>query len=147
MPLDSAALRRFGGAAVLAAVIGCGAGPTEPDLDGTVYELSTLNESALPWDHEGLGCCTYLNGELRFLEGLYTASLTARNRNTGVTFTVIERGTYHQGSVITFVRESYEVQPLLLDVGLPREDEIRLSFGGEGPGSADQFRAVFVRGP
>jgi hypothetical protein len=37
------------------------------------------------------------------------------------------------------------VAPLLLDAGTVSADTLRVAFGGEGPGSADQFHALYVR--
>ena len=126
----------------------CGAGPAGPEPVPSTYVLQSLNESALPYDHEGLGCCTYLSGELRLQDGHYTISLTARNRNTGLTFTVSEWGIYALDlPEISFTPEGYQVQPLLLDVGIAADPVIRVKLGGEGPGSPDQFRAIFVRAP
>jgi hypothetical protein len=146
MSPTKATLRLLCGAWTLAAVAGCGS--TQPTPVADVYALQTLNESALPYDHGGLGCCTYLNGELQLLEGRYAASLTARNRNTGVVFTAIEWGKYtDQFSTLKFVADSFRVAPLGLDVGVPDGGGLRVAFGGEGPGSADQFHAWFVKSP
>lgn len=145
---DVTELRRrlfIGAAWFLAAAVGCGSGPTEPVPAPGRYLLATLNEAALPYDHEGLGCCTYLSGELVLERSKYTASITARNRNTGLVFTASEWGAWTaQGLELSFAPEGYAVAPLGLDAGVAGGGEIRLTFGGEGPGSPDQFRARFA---
>jgi hypothetical protein len=108
------------------------------------YQLTRINGVVLPYDHEGLGCCTYLNGRLELSGGRYTIEITARNRNTSAVFTVSEEGTYERtGNTLTFTRETYVIQPLLLDRATVVGHVIALSFGGEGPGSPDQFDGVF----
>ena len=120
-------------------------GGPSPEVDGA-YALSNLNGFTLPYDHEGLGCCTYLDGGLALDDFHYTAWLTARNRNTGLVFTVSEQGTFDlTGSTITFTRVSFQVQPLLLSSATVSGNLITLLFGGEGPGAPDQFVGVFVR--
>jgi hypothetical protein len=128
-----------------AAAAGCGSGPTEPATITGRYVLTTLNETALPYDHEGLGCCTYLSGELLLEAGDYTASITARNRNTGLVFVASEWGAWSaRGLVLSFTPQGFAAAPLGLDAGAAGDGEIRLTFGGEGPGSPDQFRAKFA---
>jgi len=122
----------------------CGSG-TQPNAGEETFALQTLNESALPYDHQGLGCCAYLSGDLKLADGRYTMSLTARNRNTGLVFTAKEWGTFtRQLSAVTFLPEGFEVIPFLLDVGVRTAHGLEVSLGGEGPGSPDQFRAVFT---
>lgn len=141
-------LRILRAALALAAMAGCGSGATEPVPLVEVYALQTLNESALPYDHEGLGCCTYLNGALQLQPGRYTASITARNRNTGVVFTATEWGKFtEQLATLAFVTDSFRVEPLGLDVGVRSVEALRVAFGGEGHGSPDQFHALFVKTP
>jgi hypothetical protein len=119
-------------------------GPGE--IEGS-YELRLLNGEPLPYDHGGLGCCTYLSGELRLEDGAYDISVTARNRNTTQVSTFTEQGEYGRlGSGLAFTPEPIG-SPFGLATGTVAPDSIRLSFGGEGPGSSDQFQAVFVRTP
>jgi hypothetical protein len=131
----------------------CGLGACGDDASGPstvegVYTLRRLNEEPLPYDDEGLGCCIYLAGTLDLEGGSYAAALTARNRNTGLVFTAMEWGTYTLGaSSLAFAWDSVAVAPLLLDAGTVSADTLRVTFGGEGPGSPDQFRALYVRGP
>jgi hypothetical protein len=128
--------------------VACGNDASGPSAIEGVYTLRRLNDEPLPYDHEGLGCCTYLGGTLDLEAGSYAAALTARTRNTSLVFTAMEWGTYTlQASSLTFAPDSADVSPLLLDVGTVSGDTLRVAFGGEGPGSADQFHAVFVRGP
>ncbi len=132
-------------ACALAACANDASGPSA--IEG-VYTLRRLNDEPLPYDHEGLGCCTYLGGTLDLEAGSYAAALTARNRNTGLVFTATEWGTYTlRGSSLTFAPDSVDVTPWILDAGTVSADTLRVAFGGEGPGSPDQFHAVFVRGP
>jgi hypothetical protein len=133
------------GACALAA---CGNDASGPSAVDGVYTLRRLNDEALPYDHEGLGCCTYLSGTLDLEAGSYAAALTARNRNTGLVFTATEWGTYtRRASSLTFAPDSVDVTPLILDAGTVSGDTLRVAFGGEGPGSPDQFQAVYVRDP
>jgi hypothetical protein len=143
-------LRRFcrqvGVAAALAALAACGDDVSGPGAIEGVFALRRLNQEPLPYDHEGLGCCTYLSGTLDLERDGYAASLTARNRNTGLVFTAMEWGTYtRRASSLTFALDSVVVAPLLLDAGTVSADTLRVTFGGEGPGSADQFHALYVR--
>ncbi|HUF35017.1 MAG TPA: hypothetical protein VMN37_03655 [Gemmatimonadales bacterium] len=121
------------------------AGPATIEGD---YALRQLNGAELPYDHEGLGCCIYLSGSLELHGGSYVASLTAENRNNGQVFTAREWGTYSRpaSSGIAFAPDSFSISGLLLDLATVSGDSIRVAFGGEGPGSPDQFRALFVGG-
>ena len=131
---------------MLAMFAGCGDG-TEPGPTTGEYALERLNDQPLPYDHEGLGCCTYLSGALEVTGGMYAISLTARNRNTSQVFTAREWGRVAaQGSSLTFQPDSFEVIGFALDVATISGDSLRVAFGGEGPGSPDQFHALFVRG-
>ena len=134
-------------AGALAVVTACAGGPSAPGPAATVYALRQLNDSTLPYDHEGLGCCTYLSGDLRLDAGDYAVSLTARNRNTGETFTAREWGGYvASGATLAFTADSFAVIGFRLDVATVTGDSLRVAFGGEGPGSPDQFRALFREG-
>ena len=136
-------MKRIGWLATAILFAGCGTGPSEPGGDRE-FILESLNESSLPYDHEGLGCCIYLGGSLQLQGNDYTVSITARNRNNNLVFTVREWGSFTEAAAqVTFVPEGFEIQPLLLDVATVANGRIRVSFGGEGPGSPDQFRAVF----
>jgi hypothetical protein len=139
----------FAACALAASVLtACGNDASGPSASEGVYTLHRLNDEPLPYDHEGLGCCTYLGGTLDLEAGSYAAALTARNRNTGLVFTAMEWGTYTQRATsLTFAPDSVDVTPLILDAGTASGDTLRVAFGGEGPGSPDQFHAVYVRGP
>ena len=118
-------------------------GPSDP-LDGN-YLLSSINGQSLPYDHEGLGCCTYLSGRFELNAGSYSFFLTARNRNTGEVFTVSETGSFTRtGTGLVFTRQSYEIQPLLHGTGTQAGHSLTVGAGGEGPGSPDQFELIFV---
>jgi hypothetical protein len=137
-------MRRFLAACLL--ILGCGdvAGPGEAE---GVFELRRLNDQELPYDHDGLGCCTYLAGKMTLAsDGKYTMELTARNRNTGVVFTATEWGQFtHEQGAMAFAFAGYSVAGLLCDVGALSGDSLTVYFGGEGHGSPDQFRALLVR--
>ncbi len=130
--------------AVFVACNGAVSGPG--DIEGS-YELRRLNGEPLPYDHEGLGCCTYLSGELLLEDGDYEISLTARNRNTTLVSTFTEEGEYARLATGLAFTPGPVVSPFGLATGTVTPDTVRLSFGGEGPGSSDQFQAVFVRMP
>lgn len=138
--------RRASLLAMSAALLGCGADALGTmDVEG-VYDLQRMNGSPLPYDHESLGCCTYLSGELVLERESYTISLMARNRNTSLIFTAREWGRYQPtASSLTFAPDSFEVAPFLLDVGTISVDSIQVALGGEGPGSPDQAQTLFVR--
>jgi len=145
-------LRRFywrvGAVGAFAALTGCGEDVSGLGAIEGTYALRRLNGAPLPYDHQGLGCCTYLDGSLRLEGGDYEVSVTARNRNTDLVFTAMEWGTYaRQVSSLTFAADSFAVAPLGLDVGTVAADSVRVAFGGEGPGSPDQFQGLFVRSP
>ena len=145
-------LQRFCWAAgvvgLVATLAACGSEVSSPAAIEGIYALRRLNGEPLPYDHAGLGCCTYLSGALNLEGASYAVALTARNRNTGQVFTAMEWGKYtRQSSSLTFAPDSVEVAPLILDVGTVSADTLRVAFGGEGPGSADQFQALYVRAP
>lgn len=125
----------------------CGSDPFAPTDFAGSYELRQMNGSALPFDHSGLGCCTYLSGGLELQSAHYAISITARNRNSGTVFTATEWGTYVVDTEkLVFEPDSVLVAPFLLDTAMVSGDTIRVSFGGEGPGSPDQFDALLVKG-
>ena len=133
---------------LLVAAAACGDGPSDPGVTTGVFPLRQINDSTLPYDHEGLGCCTYLSGEFRLDVTGYTVALTARNRNTGQVFTAQEWGSYlAAGRSLTFSPDSFVVIGFALDVATLSGDSLRVSYGGEGPGSPDQFDGLFVRAP
>lgn len=125
----------------------CSDSPASPGSLTGNYTLRRLNGALLPYDHEGLGCCTYLAGALRLSGPEYQASLMAQNRNTQVIFTAVEWGSVLRvpDGRLAFARDSFAISPLGLDTARVAGDTIRLGFGGEGPGSPDQFQALFVR--
>lgn len=138
--------RILGVAGLFMLLIACDNDTPGPNGPEGVYALQELNGQPLPYDHEGLGCCTYLSGTVELDRGRYAATLTARNRNTTVVFTANEWGTYTQGaSSLTFSLDSFAVAPLGFDRGTLSADTLRLAFGGEGPGSPDQFHGLYVR--
>jgi hypothetical protein len=122
---------------------GCGGSPAEPSSVEGTYRLVELNGQALPYDH-ALGCCVYSAGRLTLHSGRYEASLTFQNKNNHGVFTVAEQGSYTvRGTSIEFVRISADYPFSLYDAHL-EGSSIRLRLGGDGPGAADQFRALFT---
>jgi hypothetical protein len=110
------------------------------------YALESLNDSPLPYDNEGLGCCWYLAGTLTLTTSDYTISITARNFGSADPFAVTEWGTYTRaGATLTFAPDSFDMVPLLLSPATASGDAIELGLGGEGPGEPDQFQARFER--
>jgi len=99
---------------------------------------------SLPYDHV-IGCCIYSAGSLALHSGRYEASITVQNKNNQAVFTVAEQGSYSLGGTsIEFVRTSGDFPLSLYDAHL-EGSSIRLMLGGDGPGAADQFRALFSR--
>ncbi|MBA3497219.1 MAG: hypothetical protein M3Q93_07500 [Gemmatimonadota bacterium] len=132
-----------------AGLVACGGGDTAgPGVVEGSYTLRQLNDAALPYDHDGQGCCTYLAGTLLLDAAGYEFSLQSRNRNTALVFTATEWGKYApQGSTVAFTADSFAEAPLGLDLGTVSGDSVRVLFGGEGPGSPDQFSGLFVPSP
>ena len=71
MSLSAALFVTFG-------TLGCGDALGPVQIEGT-YLLTRLNSSVLPYDHDGLGCCTYLAGQLELSGGRYVMAITARS--------------------------------------------------------------------
>jgi hypothetical protein len=133
----------------LVGLLACGDDAAGPSADDGVYALRQLNGSPLPYDHEGLGCCIYLSGGLELDRGHYEIGVTFENRNNGQVATIREWGTYTRPGParLGFARDSFLLAPFLMDVATVSLDTIRVAWGGEGPGSPDQFQALYVRGP
>ena len=70
-----AACRLAACALAASALAACGNDASGPSAIEGVYTLHRLNEEPLPYDHEGLGCCTYLSGTLDLEAGSYAAAL------------------------------------------------------------------------
>ena len=130
-------------------LLACGDDSAGPSADDGSYSLLQLNDSLLPYDHEGLGCCTYLDGRMELDRGRYEVAVTFRNRNNGLVATIIEwgRSAPQPSSRLSFRPDSFVVTPFLLDTAALAGDTLRVAWGGEGPGSPDQFHALFVRDP
>jgi hypothetical protein len=123
-----------------------GSSITSASLDGT-YVLVEENGQALPSDPAApFGCCVTLSGSITFTATTYDLRTTHRNKNTGVTFSNSEQGTYtREGSTLTFTR-THGGMPYLLGPGTISSDgrTVTLLYGDEGPGS-DQIRATLRR--
>lgn len=127
-----------------ACLAGCGGSPGGPSSVEGTYRLLELNGRSLPYD-DVVGCCIYSAGSLALQSGRYEASMTFQNRNNQRVSTVGEQGSYSlSGASLEFVRTSGDVPLALYDAHLEGSG-IRLMLGGDGPGAADQFRALFNR--
>jgi hypothetical protein len=131
--------------AIIASCLGaCGGNPTEPSSVEGTYRLAELNGQSVPYDHMP-GCCVYTAGSLALRSGQYEASLTFRNKNNQGAFTVGEQGSYSPGGTsIEFRRTGGDYPFSLYDAHLDGSS-VRLFLGGDGPGAADQFRALFKK--
>jgi hypothetical protein len=126
---------------VLSFVTACGDGIVAPQ--GT-YRLVLLNEQGLPYD-DTLGCCIYLAGSLDMQAPLYEVAITLRNKNNGLEATVSEQGSFVvDGAAIDFQRTDGDVAMHLYGAMIDGSS-ISLALGGNGPGAADQFSAVFQK--
>lgn len=142
-------LRALALSCALLGLLACTDGAAGPSTVDGAYALRQLNGSPLPYDHEGLGCCIYLSGGMELEGGLYEVGITFENRNNSQVATIMEWGTYTRPSAarLSFTRDSFVVAPFLMDVATVSVDTIRVAWGGEGPGSPDQFQALYVRSP
>jgi hypothetical protein len=136
---------KFGTALVLGlCLIGCGGGD-DPDVVVGDFAMTSLRGVALPYDDVN-GCCIYESGSLELDEDQYLVSGTFRNRNSSVTTTGWESGTFQlDGDFLRFQPLSANIAAFHLGHATIHGDTIRLSLGGEGPGEPDSFAAVFVR--
>ena len=126
---------------VVGFVTACGDGIVTPQ--GT-YRLVMLNEQGLPYD-DTPGCCIYLSGSLDFEATQYVVAITLRNKNNGIQGTVTEQGSFVvDGAAIGFQRTGGDVAMHLYGAML-EGNTISLALGGDGPGAADQFRAMFQK--
>jgi hypothetical protein len=132
------------GAILIASLLGGCGNSAEPDNPEGTYRLTKLKGQALPYDHTP-GCCIYTAGSLELGAQEYRLSLSARNKNNGMVFTVHEEGVYSaSGTAIDFAPTSYDL-PASLYGGQFEGRAIRVFMFGNGPGAADQFEALFER--
>ena len=133
--------RKLAVAPLLLGSLACGADSTSPaDLEGT-YQLVELNAQPLPYNPAG--CCVYTAGSLSLEEMSYEIAIAVRNKTNGMVGTFGEQGSYLiQGAAIEF-RPNGDDAPLHLFDAIVENNTIRLALGGDSPGAADQFRAVF----
>lgn len=124
---------------LLIGLCACGDGATAPQ--GT-YHLIALKEQPLPYD-DPLGCCVYTGGTLVLEAGNYEIAITFRNKNSSIVSTFREQGSYHlTGTDVEFQPTGGDAPMHLYNARL-EGDVIRLAMGGDGPGAADQYSAVF----
>lgn len=122
----------------------CGGTSSEPG-EGS-YSMVELNDSPLPYDDDP-GCCVYLGGSLELDGSRYGIGIHFRNKINLIDTTFVERGRYDvTGEEIRFFMTEADF-PLGLSHGVLVGDTVRVRFGGEGPGSDEQFRAVFQKNP
>ena len=132
---------RLCGTLGLAAGLACGSS-TEP-AEGS-YRLRSLRDTPLPYV-DTLGCCTYTGGRLELGGSAYDVRLYFQNNPNALVDTAVERGRYTvHGDSLSFAPTQANY-PLSLYGAVRQRDTIRLALGGDGPGAADQFPAVFIR--
>lgn len=139
---------RLAKAQVLALLVAAGfvaacSDPMAPSLPGT-YTLSTLKGEPVPYD-DPAGCCIYLSGRLDLTDTNYAISITFVGKISQQLGVVSETGTYDRaGAALLFTRSAGDIEFNLYDARFT-DGGITLFWGGDGPGAADQFHAVFAR--
>lgn len=127
---------------VLLLAVGLACSASSPE-DG-YYRLRTLKGVPVPFD-DTQGCCIYTGGFLRLGDMEYDASIFFQNRNNSLVDTAFENGGYRlRGDSIRFDPAGGNF-PLSLFGAARSGDTVHLFLGGDGPGAADQFDAIFVR--
>jgi hypothetical protein len=127
---------------IAASVVSCAATTGPADIEG-VYQLVELNGESLPYDDQPYGCCIYTDGSLTIEPDRYEISVGFRNKNNGMVGTSTEFGTYSvNGRFMTFDWGGGDFHHHLYDAQIDGAT-ITLYLGGDGPGAADQFRAMF----
>lgn len=126
---------------ILWVVAACADGIVAPH--GT-YHLVMLNDQGLPYD-DTPGCCIYVSGSLDLEATQYDVVITLRNKNNGSEATVREQGSFAvDGAAIDFQPTGGDVAMHLYGA-MVDGNTISLALGGDGPGAADQFSAVFQK--
>jgi hypothetical protein len=126
---------------MLGFVTACDDGIVTPQ--GT-YRLVMLNDQGLPYD-DTLGCCLYVSGSLDLEATQYVVAITLRNKNNDIEATVREQGSFAvDGAAIAFQPTGGDVAMHLYGA-MVGGNTISLALGGNGPGAADQFSAVFQK--
>lgn len=130
------------GMTVLLAACADTSGPADPaDVEGE-YQLVELEGEPVPYDRPN-GCCIYTDGSLTLEAGQYQLSIDFRNKNNGMVGTSAEFGTYSVTNCsISFNWGGGDFHHRLYDAQV-EGSTITLYLGGDAPGAADQFRAVF----
>jgi hypothetical protein len=137
MPLR---LARFPRVLLLVGGLACSASSPEEGY----YRLRTLNDVHVPYD-DTQGCCIYTGGFLRLDNTEYDVSIYFQNRNNSLVDTAFENGSYRiRGDTILFDPVGGNF-PLSLFGAARSGDTIQLRLGGDDPGAADQFDALFKR--
>lgn len=112
-------------------------------VEGT-YRLERLNDQPLPYA-DTLGCCTYSSGFLRLDDGTYEVRQFYLSPPDLTTLEAFEVGRYTvSGNRLQFLPTTGSAAFNLFGAAV-QTDTIRLLLGGDGPGAADQFRAMFWR--
>jgi hypothetical protein len=138
---EAITVRRLARSLILCMVTACADGIVAPQ--GT-YHLVMLNDQGLPYD-DTLGCCIYVSGSLDMQATQYDVGITLRNKNNGIEATVREQGTFVvDGAAIAFQPTAGDVAMHLYGA-VVEGNTISLALGGNGPGAADQFSALFQK--
>jgi len=129
---------------IVALLVACAdtSGPGDADdVDGE-YQLVELEGAPIPYDRPN-GCCIYTGGSLTLEAGQYQLSIDFRNKNNGMVGTSTEFGTFSvTGRSLSFNWGGGDFNHRLYDAHV-EGSTITLYLGGDAPGAADQFRAVF----
>jgi len=129
---------------IAASLAACTATTGPVDIEG-VYQLVELNGEPLPYDDQPHGCCVYTSGVLTVEPDRYEVSIGFRNKQNGMVGTSWEFGTYSvNGRFISFNWGGGDFHHRLYDAQIDGA-AITLYLGGDAPGAADQFRALFRR--
>jgi hypothetical protein len=127
---------------IAASVAACAATTSPVDIEG-VYQLVELNGEPLPYDDQPYGCCIYTDGILTVEPDRYQLSLGFRNKQNGMVGISREFGSYSvNGRSMSFDWGGGDFHHRLYDAQIDGAT-ITLYLGGDAPGAADQFRAVF----
>jgi hypothetical protein len=108
------------------------------------YQLRELRHTPVPYV-DTLGCCTYTGGYLRLSQAEYDIRIYFHNRQSLVSDTAFETGSYYvRGDSLVF-RPAQGNQPFALFHGTRSADTITVLLGGDGPGAQDQWPSRWVR--
>ena len=125
-------------------LVSCGDATGPQGVHG-FFRLTHLRGVPVPYV-DPLGCCVYVSGTLELDQFDYTITTVARNKADTAHFSIFESGRFFKsGDSLHFTAESGNLIDYHLGHATLRNDTIRLSLGGEGPGEPDAFPAVLVK--